>query len=159
MSSPSSWRWIFWINVPVGLLAVGAVLRFAANSRGTRRPIDPLALLLAIVSVLGIVWAVIRAATTGWGDRAVVGALAIGLTALCALLAWQRRAPQPMIPLRLFRNGVFCAGNAAIFAQNASLTAASPLPCAGRPADPRRRRPHTGPPRADQGGGRLGRTR
>jgi EmrB/QacA subfamily drug resistance transporter len=119
-----SWRWIFWINVPVGLLAIGAVLRFVADSRGARRPIDPLALLLAIVSGLGIVWAIIRAATSGWSDRAVLGALAIGLVALGALLAWQRRATHPMIPLRLFRNGVFAAGNAAIFAQNASLTAA-----------------------------------
>ena len=119
-----SWRWIFWINVPVGLLAVGAVLRFVADSRGTRRPIDPFALFLAIVSVLGIVWAIIRAATTGWSDRAVLGSLAIGLVALCALLVWQREAPHPMIPLRLFRNGVFSAGNTAIFAQNASLTAA-----------------------------------
>jgi EmrB/QacA subfamily drug resistance transporter len=119
-----SWRWIFWINVPVGLLAVGAALRFVADSRGTRRPIDPLALLLAIVSVLGTVWAIIQAATTGWSDRAVLGSLAIGLAALGALLAWQRRAPHPMIPLRLFRSGAFCAGNAAIFAQNASLTAA-----------------------------------
>ena len=119
-----SWRWIFWINVPVGLLAVCAVLRFVADSRGTRRPIDPLALLLAIVSALGIVWAIVRAATTGWSDRAVLGALAIGLVALGALLAWQRRASHPMIPLRLFRSSAFCAGNAAIFAQNASLTAA-----------------------------------
>jgi EmrB/QacA subfamily drug resistance transporter len=118
-----SWRWIFWINVPVGLLTVGAVLRFVADSRGARRPVDPLALLLATVSVLGIVWAVIRAATAGWSDRAVLGALAIGLVALGALLAWQRRAAHPMIPLRLFRDGAFSAGNAAIFAQNASLTA------------------------------------
>jgi len=119
-----SWRWIFWINVPVGLLAAGAVLRFVADSRGTRRPMDPLALLLAIVSALGIVWAIIRAATTGWSDRAVVGALAIGLVALGTLLMWQRRARHPMVPLRLFRNPAFSAGNAAIFAQNASLTAA-----------------------------------
>jgi len=119
-----SWRWIFWINVPVGLFAVGAALRFVADSRGRRRPIDPLALLLAIVSMLGIVWAIIRAAAAGWSDRAVLSALAVGLVALGALLAWQRRASHPMIPLRLFRGGVFRAGSAAIFAQNASLTAA-----------------------------------
>ncbi|HTZ24417.1 MAG TPA: MFS transporter [Streptosporangiaceae bacterium] len=119
-----SWRWIFWINVPVGLLAAGAVLRFVADSKGRRLPIDPLALLLAIVSVLGIVWAIVRAATTGWSDRAVTGALAIGLVALGTLLMWQRRARRPMIPLRLFRNGAFSAGNAAIFAQNASFASA-----------------------------------
>lgn len=118
-----SWRWIFWINLPVGLLAAGAVLRFVHDSRGMRRPVDPAALILVIVSTLGIVWGIIRAATTGWSDQEVLGALAVGLVALGALLSWQRRARHPMIPLRLFGNAAFSAGNAAIFAQSASLTA------------------------------------
>ncbi len=94
-----SWRWIFWINVPVGLLAVCAVLCFVADSKGTRRPIDPLALLLAIVSVLGIVWAIIQAATTGWADRAVLGALAIGLVALGAAPGAAAAGPTPHDPV------------------------------------------------------------
>ena len=118
-----SWRWIFWINVPTGLLAAGAVLRVVADSRGTRRPLDPLGLILAVTSMLAIVWAIIRAAAAGWGDRAVIGALAAGLVALAGLLACQRAARNPMIPLRLFHDGTFRAGNAAIFAQSASLTA------------------------------------
>lgn len=118
-----SWRWIFWINVPVGLLAAGAVLHLVADSRGNRRPLDPLALILAIVSMLCTVWGIIRAATAGWGDHAVIGLLAIGLLALGALFSWQRRARHPMIPLRLFGNPTFAAGCAAIFAENASLTA------------------------------------
>jgi EmrB/QacA subfamily drug resistance transporter len=118
-----SWPWIFWINVPIGLLAAGAVLRFCADSRGTRRPLDPLALGLAIVCATGIVWGIIRAATAGWADHEVLGALAVGLAALGGLLAWLRRAENPMIPLRLFGNGTFSAGNAAMFAQSAALTA------------------------------------
>ena len=118
-----SWRWIFWINVPAGLLAAGAVLRVVADSRGTRRPADPLGLTLAVTSMTAIVWAVIRAATTGWGDRAVIGTLAVGLATLAGLVAWQRAARHPMIPLRLFGDRAFSAGNAAIFAQSASLTA------------------------------------
>ena len=51
-----SWHWIFWVNVPVGLAAAGAVLCFVEDSRGARRPVDPLALVLVIVSTLGIVW-------------------------------------------------------------------------------------------------------
>jgi EmrB/QacA subfamily drug resistance transporter len=119
-----SWHWIFWVNVPVGLAAAGTVLCFVEDSRGARRPVDPLALVLVIVSTLGIVWGVIRAATAGWGAREVIGALGIGLIALGALLAWQLRASHPMIPLRLFGHGAFSAGNAAIFAQSASLTSA-----------------------------------
>jgi EmrB/QacA subfamily drug resistance transporter len=118
-----SWRWIFWVNVPIGLLAAGAVLRLCADSRGTRRPLDPLALGLAIVSATGIVWGIIRAATAGWGERDVIAALALGLATLGALLAWQRRADNPMIPLRLFGHATFSAGNAAMFAQSAALTA------------------------------------
>jgi EmrB/QacA subfamily drug resistance transporter len=118
-----SWPWIFWVNVPVGLLAAAAVLRFCADSRGARRPIDPLALGLAIVCVTGMVWGIIRAATAGWGDHQVIAALAAGLVALGGLLVWQRRASNPMIPLRLFSHRAFSAGNAAMFAQSAGLTA------------------------------------
>jgi EmrB/QacA subfamily drug resistance transporter len=119
-----SWPWIFWINVPVGLLAAAAVLRFVADSRGSRRPLDPLALILAAISTLGIVWGIVRASTAGWSDHAVLGALAVGLIALSLLIAWQRRARHPMIPLRLFADRTFSAGSAAMFAQSASLTAA-----------------------------------
>lgn len=118
-----SWPWIFWINVPIGLLAACAVPCLVKDSRGPRRPVDPPALILAIASTLAIVWGIIRAATAGWRDQEVIGALIIGLVALGALLAWQRRARHPMIPSRLFGSGALAAGNTAIFAQSASLTA------------------------------------
>ena len=118
-----SWPWIFWINVPISLATAVAVLRRVEESLGTQHPIDVPGLILVTTSALGIVWAIIRAATTGWDKRPVIAALAAGILALAALLAWQRHARHPMIPLRLFTTRAFSTGNAGIFLLNASLAA------------------------------------
>jgi EmrB/QacA subfamily drug resistance transporter len=118
------WSYIFWTNVPVGVAAAAAVvLRVRDGAPGGQRTLDPLGLVLSGVSVLALVWGVVRAAAGGWGDRGVVCALALGGAAMVAFLAWQRRATRPMIPLRLFTDRTFAAGIAGIFLQSASLTA------------------------------------
>jgi predicted MFS family arabinose efflux permease len=64
----------------------------------------------------------VRGNTAGWGSSETVGALAAGAVAAAAFAAWERRGASPMLPVRLFRSPAFSAGNAAIFAINASLT-------------------------------------
>jgi EmrB/QacA subfamily drug resistance transporter len=122
-----SWSYVFWINLPVGAAAAAAVLLRLRDGRrdgpGTRRAPDLLGLILGGATVLASVWGVVRAATEGWGDEAVVGSLGFGGVALVALLAWQRRASRPLIPLRLFSDTTFASGVAGIFLQSASLTA------------------------------------
>jgi EmrB/QacA subfamily drug resistance transporter len=119
----ASWSWIFWINVPVGIVTAAAVLLRVPDSRGTVRRLDPAGLLLGGLAALALVWGVVRAAASGWGDALVVGSLVVGIVALVALIAWERRAAQPMVPLRLFADRGFATGNAGIFLMNASLTA------------------------------------
>jgi predicted MFS family arabinose efflux permease len=119
-----SWSWIFWINVPVGLVTAVVVLRRVPNSRGPRRRLDPAGLVLGGIAALALVWGVIRAAGSGWGDATVLGSLACGVLALVALIVWERRAEQPMVPLRLFADRGFATGSAGIFLLNAALTAA-----------------------------------
>jgi EmrB/QacA subfamily drug resistance transporter len=121
-----SWSYIFWINVPVGVVAAVAVLLRIPDVQdrgpGGQRALDPLGLLLSCVAVLALVWGVVRSAADGWDDRRVIWALVLGGAALVALVAWQRRASRPMIPLRLFTDRTFASGIAGIFLQSASLT-------------------------------------
>jgi EmrB/QacA subfamily drug resistance transporter len=118
-----SWSWIFWINVPVGAATAVAVLLRLRDSRGDRRSLDPLGLVLGGVSALALVWGVVQAAGAGWGDGTVLFLLLFGVVALAALIVWERRAVQPMVPLRLFADRAFATGNAGMFLLTASLTA------------------------------------
>jgi EmrB/QacA subfamily drug resistance transporter len=117
-----SWSWIFWINVPVGLLTAGAVLLRIRGGRGDRRPLDPPGLVLGGVAALALVWGAIRATGAGWGDPLVLGSLVVGAAAIAALVGWERRAAQPMIPVRLFADRTFAAGTAGILLLTGSVT-------------------------------------
>jgi EmrB/QacA subfamily drug resistance transporter len=118
-----SWSWIFWINVPIGVATAVVVLLRVPDGAGARRRLDPAGLVLGGVAALALVWGVVRAAGSGWSDPAVLGSLGVGIVALAGLITWERRAAQPMVPLRLFANRTFATGNAAIFLFNAALTA------------------------------------
>ncbi|HEX3649297.1 MAG TPA: DHA2 family efflux MFS transporter permease subunit [Pseudonocardiaceae bacterium] len=117
------WSWIFWINVPIGILAAVATLTRVQDSRGTHRALDPVGLVLGGVTALALVWGVVRAADAGWGDGRVLGSLLVGVVALVALVRYERRPAQPMVPLRLFADRGFAAACAAMFLLTAGLTA------------------------------------
>ncbi len=116
-----SWEWIFWINVPIGLLAVPLVLSRIEESFGGDTGLDLPGLALISAAAFGIVWGLVRGNPAGWGSLEVVGALAAGLFLVGAFIARELRAPEPMLPMRLFRSRAFSAGNAAIFFTLASL--------------------------------------
>ena len=119
-----SWQWIFWLNVPIAAAAIPLVLTRLAESRGPVRRPDLPGLVLLSAAVLALVWGLIRSGDAGWGSGEVVGALVAGLLLAAVFAGWQRRAPAPMIPLRLFRFRAFSAGNTAIFFLNASMSGA-----------------------------------
>ncbi|MEU8137552.1 DHA2 family efflux MFS transporter permease subunit [Streptodolium elevatio] len=116
-----AWQWIFWINVPVGALAVPLVLRKVPESRGAARRVDVRGAALSTAAVLGVVWGVVRGAEAGWSSREVVGAFALGAVGLAAFLLWERRAAHPMVPPSFFRSRTFSAGNAAAFFLTSAL--------------------------------------
>src|SRR5262249_36056434 len=118
------WQWIFLLNVPVTVAAIPLVFARIREASGPGGRADVPGLVLAAAAALGLVWALVRANTVGWGSAETAGALAAGAVAAVAFTAWQRRARAPMLPLRLFRSRAFSAGNAAIFFLNASLTGA-----------------------------------
>jgi hypothetical protein len=80
---------------------------------------------LVTVAALGLVWGLVRGNTAGWGSPEVAGALAGGVVAAVAFVAWELRTPEPMLPMRLFRSRAFAAGNAAGFAMYASIFGAA----------------------------------
>jgi EmrB/QacA subfamily drug resistance transporter len=115
------WQWIFWLNVPIGLLAVPLVLTKMKESYGPDTALDIRGLALVTAGAFGIVWGLVRGNSAGWGSVEVICAIALGCLLVAAFVAWERRTPAPMLPTRFFRSRSFSAGNAAIFLTFASL--------------------------------------
>jgi EmrB/QacA subfamily drug resistance transporter len=117
----SAWEWIFWLNVPIGLAALPLVLRRIPESYGRRARLDLGGLALVTGAALGIVWGLVRGNQAGWGSLEVIGTLAAGAAMVVAFVARELRAPEPMLPMGLFRARAFSAGNASVFFLLASL--------------------------------------
>jgi EmrB/QacA subfamily drug resistance transporter len=110
-----AWEWIFWLNVPIGAIAIVLARRRVEESVGARTAIDHLGVALVTGAALGVVWGLVRGNDAGWGSAEVLGSLAAGALLTIAFVAWELRAPQPMLPMRFFRSRSFASGNAAGF--------------------------------------------
>ena len=119
-----SWRWIFLINVPFVLVCLSLILyaipRSAPRSRGGRR-VDFRGALLCVLGLGGPVFALIEQPRLGWSSPAVILPLIAGLVFFSMFVWWESRAPDPMLPLGLFRRRNFSAGNIETFAMYAGL--------------------------------------
>ena len=118
-----AWQWIFWLNIPIGVVMIPLILTRIPGSAGVRASLDPLGLLLATSGAFCLVWALIQANMVGWGSPEIIVTLPAGVLLGLAFVAWELRVAEPMVPLRLFRNRAFAAGNAACFAIFAMLLA------------------------------------
>jgi EmrB/QacA subfamily drug resistance transporter len=116
-----SWQWIFWINVPVGLVTAALAASRLTESRGPRPQLDITGLVLAGAGLFALTWGPVRAPSAGWASPEVIGSLAAGAVLLAGFLAWERRARYPMLPLGYFRRRAFSTANAVIFFQFFSL--------------------------------------
>jgi EmrB/QacA subfamily drug resistance transporter len=111
-----SWQWIFWLNVPLGLALVPLAACRLAESTGPDRQLDFPGLGLAGLGLVGVVFGVIRGQRMGWTSPAILASLGAGLSLLVGFVLWERRAREPMLPMRLFRSRGFAATNAVSFA-------------------------------------------
>jgi EmrB/QacA subfamily drug resistance transporter len=113
------WQWIFWINLPVGFVAIPLVLRRIRESvglvSGPGASLDIGGLVLVTGAALGVVWALMRGNSVGWASLEVVSSLAAGVVLAAIFVVWQLRARSPMVPMRLFRSRAFSSAIVASF--------------------------------------------
>jgi EmrB/QacA subfamily drug resistance transporter len=113
----SSWRWVFLVNLPVGLLGALVGRRVLTESRDDteQRLPDPLGTLLIVAGVVGITFALVTGPETGWTSPSFVGPLAAGVVLVAATVVRAARTPArlvPVLPLALFRKSTFAVANA-----------------------------------------------
>jgi EmrB/QacA subfamily drug resistance transporter len=109
------WRWIFWINLPIGMIAIALVLVRLRESFGPKAALDILGLAIIAAAALALVWGLLRGNVAGWTSAEVMSPLAAGIVLAAAFVIWELRAHAPMLPMRLFRSRAFSAGIAASF--------------------------------------------
>ncbi|MFK0045708.1 MFS transporter [Streptomyces sp. NPDC090741] len=102
------WRSIFWINLPVGLLALALTLRFVPESRAARprRP-DPVGQLLVMALLGSMTYGIIEAPSAGWNAPVILGCAALAVASLTGLLLYEPRRAEPLIDPRFFRSAPF----------------------------------------------------
>lgn len=109
----ASWRWIFFINIPLALAVIGLVWWRVPESRSSDRgcSLDWTGATLAAVGLGGLVFGFIESSNRGWYHPTIAGALSVGLIALVAFLFVETRVQNPMLPLLLFRSSNFSGAN------------------------------------------------
>ncbi|GHH70068.1 MFS transporter [Kitasatospora indigofera] len=105
------WHWIFWINVPVGLLALPLVHRAVRESRGREGALDVAGVALVTASVIVAVWGIVGAADHGWTGPRTLAGLGGGAVLLATFAVQQRRARQPLVPAGMYRIRSFMLSN------------------------------------------------
>jgi EmrB/QacA subfamily drug resistance transporter len=118
-----AWPWIFWLNIPIGVVLIPLILARMPGQGGERVApgLDIPGLVLGTAGAIGLVWALIRGGSVGWASPSIVGGLVAGLLLAIVFVGWELRAVQPMLPVRLFALRPVAAGNAAGFAIFAAL--------------------------------------
>ncbi|MBM4791121.1 MFS transporter [Streptomyces sioyaensis] len=102
------WRSIFWINVPIGALALFLTLRYVPESRAPRpRRVDPVGQLLVITLLGSLTYAIIEAPNAGWTSPQILVFVLVALGSLAGLLAYERRREEPLLDLRFFHSAPF----------------------------------------------------
>ncbi|MFG3518205.1 MFS transporter [Streptomyces bobili] len=105
------WRWMFWINVPVCLIAIPLVLFALRESSLPGARLDIAGMVLAAAGLCAVVWAIVHGEPDGWTSVTVLGAFAAGVVLLAVFVAWEARVAQPMLPLSFYRVRAFTLTN------------------------------------------------
>jgi len=108
-----SWHWIFWLNVPIGLVLAPLALARLDETYGPDSGLDLPGLALASTGLLGIVWGLVRGNAHGWTSAGIVIPIVAGVLLVAVFVAWELRAKAPMLPMQFFRSRTFTLTNVA----------------------------------------------
>jgi drug resistance transporter, EmrB/QacA subfamily len=108
-----SWNWIFWLNVPIGLVLAPLAYARLDETYGSDSALDLRGLTLVSSGLLGIVWGLVRGNAHGWTSLGIVAPIVAGVVLVGAFIWWESRATSPMLPLAFFRNRTFALSNVA----------------------------------------------
>lgn len=109
------WEAVFWVNVPIVVLAIGSGMVLVPTSKDPSAPrLDPVGALLSIVGLSTLVYGLIEAPSRGWGSRDSLVTFGVGLVVLALFAAWELRSDHPMLDVSFFRNPRFSAASGAI---------------------------------------------
>jgi EmrB/QacA subfamily drug resistance transporter len=105
ITETESWRWVFWVNLPVSALLIVATFRIVSGERPTRRQssFDSLGAVLVTGSMLLLIYGLVKAPTVGWGAVSTIVELTAAGVLMLAFLANERRHKSPLVPLSIFR--------------------------------------------------------
>ena len=113
LSENLGWRWVFWINLPIGIIAIALTVARLRESFGPKAALDIPGLVTVAGAALALVWGLLRGNLMGWTSFEVTSVLGAAVLLAVLFVIWEMRAPAPMVPMRLFRAPAFSAGVAA----------------------------------------------
>jgi EmrB/QacA subfamily drug resistance transporter len=111
VTQAASWHWIFWLNVPVGLVLVPLAAARLSESFGESRRLDLTGLALASAGLFGLVFGLVRSQSIGWIHPQVLISLSAGAVLVLAFIAYELRTDEPMLPMRFFASRGFAVTN------------------------------------------------
>jgi EmrB/QacA subfamily drug resistance transporter len=120
----ASWRWIFFVNIPVGLLAFAFATRFVPESRAPeRRGFDLLGAFSVTAGLIVLVYAIVKVQAYGWISARTIGLLALALALLAAFVVTELRTRHPLVRLDIFRTRSLTAANTVMLAVGGGMFA------------------------------------
>jgi EmrB/QacA subfamily drug resistance transporter len=123
LSDGPGWRWIFFINVPVAVIAVVTAARVLPESRGRRQRFDIAGAVALTAGLLALIYGLDHAISHGWGNAVVIASLVAAAVVLAAFAGIERRVEAPLMPFAVFRSGTLRYANlAALFMLGAVVT-------------------------------------
>jgi EmrB/QacA subfamily drug resistance transporter len=116
LTDVASWRWVFFVNVPVGIITIALALRYVLESKVqmANRSFDVAGAVTVTSGLVVLVYAIIKAQSFGWGSARTIGLGAVAFALLAAFLAIERRARSPLVRLSIFRVRTISVSNAVL---------------------------------------------
>jgi EmrB/QacA subfamily drug resistance transporter len=109
------WSSVFWVNIPIGILAIVLGHYFVPESKDPNAPkLDVPGAVLSIVALGGLLFGIIEGPSSGWSSPSVMAAFALGVVFLAGFIAWELHTPTPMLDITFFKNPRFTAANSSI---------------------------------------------